>query len=58
VELNREARYCKAQGARQVPNPGLPALTSVLRVLVTALVVLAIGYWFFQRRSGQFGEEI
>jgi hypothetical protein len=30
----------------------------VLRVLVTALIVLAVGYWFFQRHSGQFGEEI
>ena len=25
---------------------------------LTALLVLALGYWFFQRRSGQFGEEI
>jgi len=30
----------------------------VLRVLITALLVLTVGYWFFQRRSGQFGEEI
>jgi lipopolysaccharide transport system permease protein len=58
IEFYREALYGTAVGVGQVPTPGLPALTSVLRVLVTALVVLAIGYWFFQRRSGQFGEEI
>jgi len=39
-------------------TPGLPALASILRVLLTALIMLALGYWFFQRRSGQFGEEI
>jgi lipopolysaccharide transport system permease protein len=44
--------------AGQVPTPGLPALDSVLRVTVTALIVLAFGYWFFQRHSGQFGEEL
>jgi hypothetical protein len=29
-----------------------------LRIVVTALIVLAFGYWFFQRHSGQFGEEL
>jgi lipopolysaccharide transport system permease protein len=42
----------------QIPTPGLPALDSVLRVTVTSLLVLAFGYWFFQRHSGQFGEEL
>ena len=37
---------------------GLPALDSVLRVLVTALAALTIGYWVFQRRSGSFGEDL
>jgi lipopolysaccharide transport system permease protein len=41
-----------------VPTPGLPALDSVLRVVVTTFLVLAFGYWFFQRHSGQFGEEL
>jgi lipopolysaccharide transport system permease protein len=44
--------------AGQIPTPGLPALDSVLRVTVTSLIVLAFGYWFFQRNSGQFGEEL
>jgi lipopolysaccharide transport system permease protein len=41
-----------------VPTPGLPALDSVLRVMITAVLMLAFGYWFFQRHSGQFGEEL
>ncbi|MEO7911370.1 MAG: ABC transporter permease, partial [Roseiflexaceae bacterium] len=58
IEFYREILYGNTVQGSQVPTPGLPALTSVLRVLITALVVLAFGYWFFQRRSGQFGEEI
>jgi len=58
IEFYREILYGNTVQGSLVPTPGLPALTSVLRVLITALVVLAFGYWFFQRRSGQFGEEI
>jgi lipopolysaccharide transport system permease protein len=58
IEFYREILYGNTVQGSQVPTPGLPALTSVLRVLITALVALAFGYWFFQRRSGQFGEEI
>lgn len=58
IDFYRDILYGNTVFAGQVPTPGLPALTSVLRALVTALVVLAIGYWSFQRRSGQFGEEI
>jgi lipopolysaccharide transport system permease protein len=58
IEFYREILYGNTVGMNQIPTPGLPALTGVLRVLVTALVILALGYWFFQRRSGQFGEEI
>lgn len=58
IEFYREILYGNTVPGSLVPTPGLPALTSVLRVLITALVVLAFGYWFFQRRSGQFGEEI
>jgi len=58
IEFYREVLYGNTVFGSQVPTPGLPALTSVLRVLITALVVLTIGYWFFQRRSGRFGEEI
>jgi lipopolysaccharide transport system permease protein len=58
VEFYREILYGQAVSAPLIPTPGLPALTSVLRVLVTAVLVLALGYWFFQRRSGRFGEQI
>jgi lipopolysaccharide transport system permease protein len=58
VEFYREILYGNAVTVGGVPTPGLPALESVLRVLLTALALLAIGYWFFQRRSGRFGEEL
>ena len=58
IDFYRDILYGNVVGPGQVPTPGLPALTSVLRVLVTALVTLTIGYWLFQRRSGRFGEEI
>ncbi len=58
VDFYREVLYGRAVEAPLIPTPGLPALTSVLRVLVTAVLALALGYWFFQRRSGRFGEQI
>ena len=58
IDFYRDILYGNVVGPGQVPTPGLPALTSVLRVLVTALITLTIGYWLFQRRSGRFGEEI
>jgi lipopolysaccharide transport system permease protein len=58
VEFYREILYGNAVTVGGVPTPGLPALESVLRVLLTSLALLAIGYWFFQRRSGRFGEEL
>jgi lipopolysaccharide transport system permease protein len=58
VEFYREILYGNAVAVGGVPTPGLPALESVLRVLLTSLALLAIGYWFFQRRSGRFGEEL
>jgi lipopolysaccharide transport system permease protein len=58
IDFYRDILYGNTVVEGLVPTPGLPALASVLRVLVTAVAVLAIGYWFFQRRSGQFGEEI
>ncbi|GAB4194534.1 MAG: ABC transporter permease [Roseiflexaceae bacterium] len=58
VDFYREVLYGRAVNTPLIPTPGLPALTSVLRVLVTAVLALALGYWFFQRRSGRFGEQI
>lgn len=58
VEFYREVIYGSAVAAPQVPTPAIPALDSVLRVLLTALAVLAAGYWYFQRRSGEFGERL
>lgn len=58
IDFYREVLYGRAVNAPLIPTPGLPALTSVLRVLITAVLTLALGYWFFQRRSGRFGEQI
>jgi lipopolysaccharide transport system permease protein len=58
IDFYRDILYGNVVGPSQVPTPGLPALDSVLRTLITALLVLGVGYWLFQRRSGRFGEEI
>ncbi len=58
VEFYREILYGNTVFVGQIPTPAPPAPDSLLRVLVTSLLVLAVGYWFFQRHSGQFGEEI
>lgn len=58
VDFYRDILYGNTVAIGLVPTPGLPALSGVLRMLLTALIVLAFGYWFFQRRSGRFGEEI
>ncbi len=58
VDFYRDILYGNTGPGVLVPTPGLPALDSVLRVLVTTLVILAFGYWFFQRSSGRFGEEL
>jgi hypothetical protein len=38
--------------------PGPPDLGFLLRTLVTGLVVLSLGWWFFNRHAGRFGEEV
>jgi lipopolysaccharide transport system permease protein len=58
TEFYRESLYGAAVAVGQVPTPGVPALSSLLRVGVTALVMLVVGYWAFERTSGRFGEEI
>ena len=58
IEFYREILYGGQATIGTIPTPAFPAVESVLRVFVTALIVLALGYWFFQRRSGDFGEEI
>ncbi len=58
VEFYREVLYGSAVPVPNVPTPAFPAVDSVLRVLLTSLVVLALGYWYFQRRSGEFGERL
>ena len=58
IDFYRDILYGNVVGVGLIPTPGLPALAAVLRVLLTALLVLALGYWYFQRQSGRFGEEI
>ena len=58
IEFYRESLYGSAVLIGQIPTPGVPALSSLLRVSVMALVILVAGYWAFERSSGRFGEEI
>ncbi len=58
IEFYREILYGSAVPIGQIPTPALPAPDSMLRVLATTFLSLAIGYWFFQRQSEQFGEEL
>lgn len=58
IEFYREILYGSAVPVGQIPTPGLPALTSVLRVGVTAVLLLTVGYWVFQRAARRFGEEL
>jgi lipopolysaccharide transport system permease protein len=58
IEFYRESLYGSAVTIGQIPTPAVPALSSVLRVGVMALVILVAGYWAFERSSGRFGEEI
>jgi lipopolysaccharide transport system permease protein len=58
IEFYREVLYGAAVAVGQIPTPALPALTSVLRVSVMALLFLVAGYWIFQRVARRFGEEI
>jgi lipopolysaccharide transport system permease protein len=58
IEFYRESLYGSAVAIGQIPTPGVPALSSLLRVGVMALAILVAGYWVFERSSGRFGEEI
>ncbi|NJN67150.1 MAG: ABC transporter permease [Chloroflexaceae bacterium] len=56
IDFYRDILYGNTVPIGKVPTPAIPALDSMLRVVVTTLLVLAVGYWFFQRHSGKFGE--
>lgn len=58
IDFYRDILYGNTVTGDLIPTPGLPATDGVIRLLVTALIILAFGYWFFQRHSGQFGEEL
>ncbi len=58
IEFYREIIYGNVVPVGLIPTPGVPALSAMLRVGVTGLIVLAIGYWVFQRVSRHFGEEL
>jgi lipopolysaccharide transport system permease protein len=45
-------------GAPNGGPPATPALDFLLRTGLTAVVVLAFGYWAFCRQAGRFGEEV
>lgn len=58
IEFYRDIIYGNVVPVGLIPTPGVPSLSAMLRVGVTALIVLAIGYWVFQRTSRHFGEEL
>ncbi len=58
IEFYRDIIYGNPVPVGLIPTPGVPSLSAMLRVGVTALIVLAIGYWVFQRTSRHFGEEL
>lgn len=58
IEFYREIIYGNVVPVGLIPTPGVPSLSAMLRVGVTALIVLALGYWVFQRTSRHFGEEL
>ncbi len=58
IEFYREIIYGNTVPVGLIPTPGVPALSAMLRVGVTGFIVLAFGYWVFQRVSRHFGEEL
>ena len=49
---------CILYGSIEGAPPGPPAFDFFLRTVVTALCVLAFGYWIFSRYRATFGEEV
>lgn len=45
-------------GSIEGTGPAPPALDFMARTAVTAILVLVVGWWFFRRYSGRFGEEV
>lgn len=58
IEFYREIIYGNPVPVGLIPTPGVPALSAMLRVGLTGLIILAFGYWVFQRTSRHFGEEL
>lgn len=58
IEFYREIIYGNPVPVGLIPTPGVPALSAMLRVGLSGLIILAFGYWVFQRTSRHFGEEL
>ncbi len=56
IEFYRDTLYGNTVSIGMVPTPGLPAIDSMLRLVITVLLILGFGYWFFHRHSKDFGE--
>jgi len=41
-----------------LPTPGIPATESILRTLLTGLVIFAVGYWLFRRVHDSVSERL
>jgi lipopolysaccharide transport system permease protein len=57
VEYYREVIYGLPQ-IGVLPTPGIPAAESILRTLLTGLVILACGYWLFRRVHDSISERL
>ena len=49
IEYYREIFYGQIVAVGSLPAPNIPASDSLLRSLVTAVVVFIVGYWVFNR---------
>jgi lipopolysaccharide transport system permease protein len=57
IEYYREIVYGTPQ-IGVLPTPGIPATESILRTLLTGLVIFAVGYWLFRRVHDSVSERL
>lgn len=58
IEYYREILYGQPIPMGMLPTPGIPASESMVRSLITALVVLGVGYWLFRRTHDYISETL
>lgn len=58
VEYYREIFYGQPMLSGLLPTPGIPASDSMVRTMLTALGILAVGYWLFRRTHDYISEKL